>query len=49
VPFTLVVAPGGKVLYRKEGEVDVMELRRAILGNLENQTYVGHPDYWAQK
>jgi peroxiredoxin len=46
VPFTIVIAPGGKVLYRKEGEVDVLEVRRAILGHLENETYVGHPDYW---
>jgi peroxiredoxin len=49
VPFTMVIAPGGKVLYRKEGEVDVLELRRIILANLENQTYVGHPAYWAQQ
>ena len=49
VPFTMVIAPGGKVLYRKEGEVDVLELRRVILANLENETYVGHPGYWAQK
>ena len=49
VPFTLVIAPGGKILYQKEGEVDILALRRIILANLENQTYVGHPGYWAQK
>jgi peroxiredoxin len=49
VPFTMVIAPGGKVLYEKQGEVDIYELRRAILANLENKTYVGHPAYWAQK
>jgi peroxiredoxin len=49
VPFTMVIAPGGKVLYHKQGEVDILEVRRAILGNLENETYVGHPGYWAQK
>ncbi len=49
VPFTMVIAPGGKVLYQKEGEVDILEVRRVILANLENQTYVGHPGYWAQK
>ena len=32
-----------------EGEVDVIALRRAILANLENETYVGHPAYWAVK
>ncbi|MGO9254853.1 MAG: redoxin family protein [Bryobacteraceae bacterium] len=48
VPFTMVIAPGGKVLYQKQGEVDILEVRRAILANLENQTYVGHPAYWAK-
>ena len=48
VPFTMVIAPGGKVLYQKQGEVDILELRRAILANLENETYVGHPAYWAK-
>jgi len=49
VPFTMVIAPGGRVLYQKQGEVDILEVRRAILANLENETYVGHPAYWAQK
>jgi len=49
VPFTMVLAPGGKVIYQRQGEVDVLELRRAILANLENQTYVGHPGYWAKR
>jgi peroxiredoxin len=49
VPYTIVIAPGGKVLYQKQGEVDILEVRRAILANLENETYVGHPGYWAQR
>lgn len=49
VPFTMVIAPGGKVLYQKEGEVDILEVRRVILANLENETYVGHPEYWAKQ
>jgi peroxiredoxin len=48
VPFTMVIAPGGKILYQKQGEVDILELRRVILANLENDTYAGHPGYWAQ-
>lgn len=47
VPFTMVIAPGGKVLYQAQGEVDIIALRRAVLANLENETYVGHPGYWA--
>jgi thiol-disulfide isomerase/thioredoxin len=47
VPFTMVIAPGGKVLFQQQGEVDVVALRRVILANLENETYAGHPAYWA--
>ena len=49
VPFTMAIAPGGKVLYQRQGEVDIYELRRVILANLENETYAGHPAYWATK
>lgn len=34
LPYTLLVAPGGKVLYRKQGEIDPLELRRAIVDHL---------------
>ena len=47
VPFTMVIAPGGKVLYQVQGEIDLYQMRRAIQANLENETYVGHPAYWA--
>jgi thiol-disulfide isomerase/thioredoxin len=49
VPFTMVIAPGGRVIYQEQGEVDVVAMRRAILANLENDTYIGHPAYWAGK
>jgi thiol-disulfide isomerase/thioredoxin len=49
VPYTVVLAPGGKVIYQEQGSVDVIAMRRAILANLENETYVGHPAYWAAK
>jgi peroxiredoxin len=38
VPYTLVIAPGGKVLYRKTGQFDPLELKRAIVGYL-GRTY----------
>jgi peroxiredoxin len=46
VPFTMAIAPGGKVLFQQQGEVDVVALRRVVLRYLENETYVGHPEYW---
>ena len=34
-PWTLLLAPGGQALYRKEGTVDPLEMRRAVVGNLK--------------
>ncbi|GAA4453514.1 hypothetical protein GCM10023189_18700 [Nibrella saemangeumensis] len=33
LPYTLVIEPGGKVAYRKQGAVDLREFRRAIVDN----------------
>jgi thiol-disulfide isomerase/thioredoxin len=49
VPFTMVLAPDGKVIYREEGEVNLLALRRAILANLPDQAWVGNAAYWAQQ
>jgi len=38
LPYTLIVEPGGKVVYRKQGMVDALELRRAIVERL-GRTY----------
>ncbi len=38
VPYTVVIAPGGKVLYRKTGAFDPLELKRAIVAYL-GRTY----------
>ena len=34
LPYTLLVAPGGKIIYRKQGELEPLALRRAIVGYL---------------
>lgn len=34
VPFNILVAPGGKVLWSSKGEVDATDLRRRIVGHL---------------
>lgn len=34
LPYTMLVAPGGKVIYRKQGTLDPQELKRAIVGHL---------------
>jgi thiol-disulfide isomerase/thioredoxin len=38
VPYTLIVAPGGKVVYRKVGAIDPLELKRAIVSHV-GRTY----------
>jgi len=38
LPHTLVIAPGGKVLYRKTGAMDPLEVKRAVVGHL-GRTY----------
>ncbi len=34
VPYTLLVAPGGKIIYRKTGAIDPLEVKRAIVAYL---------------
>ena len=47
VPYTIVIAPDGKVLLRHQGEVDKLELRRKILGHLPDAgMFAGNTEYW---
>ena len=48
VPYTMLIAPDGKVLYQKQGSIDMLELRRTILANLPSD-YIGFNQYWAAK
>ena len=45
----MLIAPDGKVLYQKQGEVDILELRRIILANLNDSDYIGQQAYWRSK
>jgi peroxiredoxin len=47
LPYTVLLSPDGKVLYQEDGEVDILKLRRIILGNLPDPDYKGHRAYWA--
>lgn len=38
IPYTLILAPGGEVVYRKSGGIDPLEVRRAIVAKL-GRTY----------
>jgi peroxiredoxin len=48
VPYTVLIDPKGKVLYQKQGSVDILELRRTILANLPSD-YEGFNQYWLRQ
>jgi peroxiredoxin len=46
-PLTMVIAPGGGVLYKKEGAIDILEVRRIILASMPDTSgYIGSKAYW---
>jgi peroxiredoxin len=45
VPYTVLLSADGKVLYKKLGTVDMLELRRTILANVPAE-YAGFRQYW---
>ena len=48
VPFTVLLAPNGDVLYQQTGDLDTLKLRRAILANLPVAAlYPGEQEYWS--
>jgi peroxiredoxin len=48
VPYTVLIAPDGRVLYQKQGDLDILELRRSILASLPSD-YDGFNRYWAAR
>jgi thiol-disulfide isomerase/thioredoxin len=47
VPLTLVLAPDGHVIYRAQGEADILKMRRALLASLDDAgPFAGNTDYW---
>lgn len=49
VPLTMLIAPGGRVVYEVQGDINPLELRRAILAVLPDPEAVGNREYWATK
>ncbi len=48
VPFTVLLGPDGKVIWKYQGELDMLALKRRILANLPDDDYVGQRAYWNQ-
>jgi len=45
VPYTVLLGPDGKVLYKTLGSVDLLELRRKILSVMPSE-YIGFNNFW---
>jgi hypothetical protein len=48
VPFTMVLGPNGEVLYKTQGSMDALEIRRTLLRNFPDDQYVGMQEYFRQ-
>jgi len=46
VPYTMLIGTDGSVLYKEQGPIDALELRRLIIANLPDDDYIGHQAYW---
>ena len=45
-PYTVLIGTKGEVLYRTQGEMNVLDVRRAILKNVSDDLYLGQHAYW---
>jgi peroxiredoxin len=46
VPYSMLIRPDGEVVYKRQGEVDPLVVRRLIIANLADDDYIGHQAYW---
>ena len=46
VPYTMLIKPNGEVLYKNQGPIDPLELRRIIISNIPDDDFIGHQAYW---
>jgi thiol-disulfide isomerase/thioredoxin len=48
VPFTVLIAPNGDILFQQQGDLDMLALRRAILASLpDDNAHPGAQEYWS--
>ena len=46
LPYTVLIKPDGEVIYRHQGDVDALEVRRLIQANLPDDNYIGTQAHW---
>jgi thiol-disulfide isomerase/thioredoxin len=49
VPYSMIIGPDGKVLYKGNGRIDILQARRTILASFPDDDYVGQNAYWNGK
>jgi hypothetical protein len=48
-PYTVLIGTKGEVLYKTQGEMNVLDVRHAILKNVADDLYIGQHSYWNSK
>jgi peroxiredoxin len=46
VPYSMLIRPNGDVVYKLQGAINPLEMRRMIIANLPDDDYLGHQAYW---
>lgn len=46
VPYSMLIRPNGEVVYKLQGSINPLEMRRMIIANLPDDDYLGHQAYW---
>ena len=46
LPYTVLISPSGEVVYKHQGDIDALQVRRTILANLPDDNYIGHQALW---
>ena len=46
VPYSMLIRPDGEVVYKLQGTINPLEMRRMIIANLPDDDYLGHQAYW---
>jgi peroxiredoxin len=46
VPYTVLIGMNGEVLYKTQGGMNALDVRRVILKNLPDDRYIGQHAYW---
>jgi len=49
VPYSMLIRPGGEVVYEHQGTIDPLEMRRRIIASIPDDNYKGHQAYWQTK